>query len=108
RFHVRDGFAIRSWLRGGHRVAILSGRFSMPVVWRARELGVEPVIQGQQDKTGAFRTLLQEMKCSPEEVCFMGDDLPDLPLILACGLGATVADAVKEVKECADWISTTP
>lgn len=108
RFHVRDGFGIRSWLRVGHHAAILSGRYSRPVAWRARELGVHPVIQGQTDKTSVFRELLRQMELSPSEVCYIGDDLPDLPLILTCGLGATVCDAPPVVRECADWISTTP
>lgn len=106
RFHVRDGFGIRSWMRVGHQVAILSGRHSQTVAYRARELGIDLVWQGHQDKVPAFKELLAHTGLHCDDVCYIGDDLPDLPLILCSGIGATVVDAVPEVRAKADWVST--
>ena len=105
-FSVRDGFGIRCWLNAGHRAAVLSGRFSQVVAYRCRELGIAPVIQNEPHKGPAFLKLLQEAEVTADEVCMIGDDLPDLPLLLASGIGAAVADAEPEVRAQADWISS--
>ena len=106
RFHVRDGFALRAWRRAGHRAAILSGRFSQAVAFRGRELGIDPIAQGINDKGREFERILVETGFAREQACCMGDDLPDLPLLSSSGIGATVADAAPEVRERADWISS--
>lgn len=105
-FSILDGFGVRSWLRAGHRIAVLSGRTSPAVVHRCRELGIEPVIQGRTDKIPSYLDLLRSLGMRRDQVCFVGDDLPDLPLVLASGIGATVASGVRELRERADWIST--
>lgn len=108
RFHIADGFAIKCWQRAGHRAAILSGRFSQAVAVRCRELGIERVIQGSPDKIPPFRALLAEWGVDPGQVCYIGDDLPDLPLVIASGVGATVADAAAELRARADWVASVP
>lgn len=108
RFHIADGFALKSWQRAGHRAAVLSGRYSQAVAVRCRELGIERVIQGRPDKIPPFRSLLGELAVDAGQVCYIGDDLPDLPLVIASGLGATVADAAAEVRARADWVSSVP
>src|SRR5262249_53014481 len=81
RFHVRDGVAIKIWQSLGKRAAIISGRTSRAVDVRAAELAIAPVVQGVANKFAAYRQLVQETPARPEQVCCMGDDLPDLPLL---------------------------
>ncbi|QDU62663.1 3-deoxy-D-manno-octulosonate 8-phosphate phosphatase KdsC [Planctomycetes bacterium Pan216] len=107
-FSVRDGFGIRCWLRAGGDVAIITGRVCQAVAHRCRDLGVERIIQGARDKIPAFRELLAEKGLEPASVCYLGDDLPDLPLIRACGIGATVADGHPVVREDADVVLESP
>jgi YrbI family 3-deoxy-D-manno-octulosonate 8-phosphate phosphatase len=100
-FHVRDGSGLKLWQLAGKKAGILTGRSSKVVERRARELGLEPVIQGAADKGVAFERLLEELKLSAQQVAFVGDDLPDLPVLRQCGLPLTVADACPEVREVA-------
>lgn len=107
-FFVRDGSAIALWRRAGHRVAILSGRWAPVVDRRAAELGIAPVIQGARDKREPFRSLLRELNLEPSQVGYMGDDLPDLPVLLDAGLAACPADAAAEVREVAHLVTDAP
>jgi 3-deoxy-D-manno-octulosonate 8-phosphate phosphatase (KDO 8-P phosphatase) len=107
-FHVRDGSALKLWQHAGKRAAILSGRTSRAVEVRAAELGIAPVLQGRADKLPAYRELLAEVKLRPEQVCFVGDDLPDLPLLRNCGLAVAVADAAAEVRADAQYVTRAP
>jgi 3-deoxy-D-manno-octulosonate 8-phosphate phosphatase (KDO 8-P phosphatase) len=108
RFHVRDGSGLKFWRLAGNRAAILSGRTSPAVVIRAAELGINPVFQGREDKHAALTEVLAAVQVKPEETCAIGDDLPDLPLLLRCGLAVAVADAVPEVRSAAHYVTTTP
>jgi 3-deoxy-D-manno-octulosonate 8-phosphate phosphatase (KDO 8-P phosphatase) len=107
-FHVRDGSALSFWRKAGKRVAILSGRWAHCVERRAGELGIRPVIQGQPLKAEPFRRLLVEMGVEPGQVCVVGDDLPDLPILRAAGLAACPSDAVSEVKAVAHLVTIAP
>src|SRR5262245_5303181 len=98
-FHVRDGAAITWWREAGKRVAIISGRSSPAVRQRARELAIDAVIQGVSGKLSALRSLLTGMELRPEQVCAVGDDLPDLPLLKNVGLAVAVADACAQVRQ---------
>lgn len=106
RFNILDGFAIRAWLQAGSSFAVLSGRESLAVTRRCQELEIPHVLQGKGDKVPSYERLLDELSLQPEEVCFVGDDLPDLPLILRSGIGATVVNGAPEVQAHANWIST--
>src|SRR5258708_30155625 len=103
-FHVRDGAAIRFWIEAGKQVAVISGRNSPVVAKRAAELGIARIVQGAGSKLPALRGLLAEMRLKPEQVCIVGDDLPDWPLLRSCGLGVAVADACPELRASAHWI----
>jgi 3-deoxy-D-manno-octulosonate 8-phosphate phosphatase (KDO 8-P phosphatase) len=107
-FHVRDGSALSLWRKAGKRAAILSGRSSPAVDRRAAELGIAPVIQGAASKGEPFRRLLAEMGLDPRQVCYVGDDLPDLPVLLAAGLAACPADAAPEVREVSHLVARSP
>lgn len=105
RFHVRDGSGIHYWHRAGYRSAFLSGRACPAVIRRAEELGVHAVIQDAHDKLPPFLDLLSRFGVSEKECAYVGDDLPDLPILHRVGLGIAVADAVREVKEIAHGVT---
>jgi len=104
-FHVRDGHGIKLLREAGIDVAILSSRSSPIVALRARELGIEHVIQGVADKRSGFAQLLAATGRTEAQCAFMGDDWPDLPVLARVGLAATVANAVPEVRNAVQWIA---
>jgi 3-deoxy-D-manno-octulosonate 8-phosphate phosphatase (KDO 8-P phosphatase) len=75
---------------------------------RAADLGISTVFQGRPEKLPAFETILRETGFKADQVCAVGDDLPDLPVLHRAGLGVAVADACPEVRESADYITATP
>jgi 3-deoxy-D-manno-octulosonate 8-phosphate phosphatase (KDO 8-P phosphatase) len=105
KFHVRDGSGLKIWQYLGKRTAIVTGRTSKVVTVRAAELGIEPVYQGAPEKMAAFRELLAAGSLRPEQVCFIGDDVPDLPLLLSAGLAVAVADACPEARAAAHYVT---
>jgi 3-deoxy-D-manno-octulosonate 8-phosphate phosphatase (KDO 8-P phosphatase) len=107
-FDVRDGHGVKMLLGHGVTVAILSARSSDIVATRARELGIATVLQGRGDKALAWRELLHQTGVPAEQAGFIGDDLPDLPVLAQAGLAATVADARDEVKRVAHWTAPQP
>ena len=100
-FHVRDGLGYSLWHRAGKRSAILTGRRAEVVSRRAVELGISYVAQGLSDKVAALQEMLRDLHLEPRQVCFVGDDLVDLPVLRAVGLSACPGDAVPEVRDCA-------
>jgi 3-deoxy-D-manno-octulosonate 8-phosphate phosphatase (KDO 8-P phosphatase) len=107
-FFVRDGSAIALWRKAGKRAAILSGRSAPVVDLRAAELGISPVIQGASDKLGPFRGLLADLGLDARQVCYVGDDLPDIPVLGSVGLAACPADAAPEVRRVAHVVTAAP
>lgn len=107
-FNIKDGLGIKLVQRAGIRVAIITGRRSTIVERRARELGIEHLVQGRDDKLKALEELCGELELELSECAYMGDDLPDLGAIMAAGIGLTVADAAGTVLNAADWQSTHP
>ena len=106
-FHIRDGLAIRWFQRLGGVVVFLTGKESRGVEHRAKELDVEHVIQGSEDKLGDLTGYLDDkLKISLEETAMIGDDLPDLPVLLRCGYPIAVADAAAEVRHAARFVTT--
>jgi 3-deoxy-D-manno-octulosonate 8-phosphate phosphatase (KDO 8-P phosphatase) len=104
-FHVRDGTGLKVWQSAGKRVALLTGRTSRAVAMRAAELGITAVVQGAADKLSAYRRLLAGGGSRPDQVCYLGDDLPDLPVFRHCGLAVAVADACPEVAAAAHYVT---
>lgn len=107
-FHIRDGLGLRLWQRAGCRAGIVTGRSSRVVQLRAEELGITLVRQGVEDKLATAAALVAECGVGWEETAFVGDDLPDLPVILRCGLGVAVADACREVAAAAAIVTSLP
>jgi 3-deoxy-D-manno-octulosonate 8-phosphate phosphatase (KDO 8-P phosphatase) len=104
-FHVRDGYGIVAALASGLDVAIVSGRASPAVERRLAELGVTEVHQRVADKAAVLAELCTRRAVTPDRVAYMGDDVPDLPLMRRVGLALAPADAVPEVRRAAHWIS---
>jgi len=98
-FSTQDGYGIRRLLEAGIEVAVISGRSSAAVDQRMAELDVRHVIQGCKDKTGAFVKLTGDLGISAAECAFVGDDIPDLPLLQEVGYSIAVANAVKAVRK---------
>lgn len=102
-FHVRDGLGIKLWQSSGLHFGILTARNSQVVKLRAAELGIQIVRQGFSEKLPAAKSIFEQVELHPSEVCYIGDDLPDLPVLQYVGLPVTVADAVEEVRQATVW-----
>lgn len=102
-FNIQDGLGIKLLQQGGIQVGIITGRVSTLLQRRADELGINPVIQGREDKLIALRELLESQNLGLHQIAFMGDDLPDLSAINLVGLGITVANACSTLAAKADW-----
>jgi 3-deoxy-D-manno-octulosonate 8-phosphate phosphatase (KDO 8-P phosphatase) len=107
-FHIRDGMGIRLWQKAGYRFGLLTARSSQIVKMRAAELNVGIVRQGAGDKLATAKEILQELRLTPQQACYMGDDLPDLPVVRAVGLGVAVADACEELRRAAAYVTRAP
>lgn len=107
-FCTQDGFGIRRLLDAGIAVAVVSGRRSRAVEARMAELGVRHVEQGCRDKVAAFESLLGELDLTAEQSAFVGDDVPDLPLLEMVGFAVAVANARAEVKAACDYTTEAP
>jgi 3-deoxy-D-manno-octulosonate 8-phosphate phosphatase (KDO 8-P phosphatase) len=104
-FHIHDGLAIAAFRRLGGEVVICTGKRSNAVVHRAAELGIEHVIQGSHDKLDDVQPVLEKLGVGLNRMAMVGDDLPDLRLMRACGWPIAVADAVAEVKAIARYVT---
>ncbi len=104
RFHVRDGLGFRLAQRAGLKLGLLSGRRSRPLEVRAAELDFDAVILGRSDKSAAFDGFLEQHQTEPRRVAFLGDDLPDLPVLGRCALSFAPADAAEEVRAAAHTV----
>ncbi|TYB33324.1 MAG: HAD-IIIA family hydrolase [Flexistipes sinusarabici] len=100
-FDVKDGFGINMARKAGLHLCIISGRKSKVTELRARELLIEDVYQGVEDKLKTFEKVMHIKKLLPEEAAFIGDDLNDIRLMNAVGLSAAVADAAEETRKAA-------
>jgi 3-deoxy-D-manno-octulosonate 8-phosphate phosphatase (KDO 8-P phosphatase) len=104
-FDVRDGLGIQLLRAAGIGVAIVTGRSSAIVAARARDLGISQVLQGQRDKHAGWQRLMSGGGLTAAECAFMGDDWPDLAVLVSVGLAATVADAPEEVRRRVHWVA---
>lgn len=101
-FNTQDGFGIRQLQNAGIAVAIISGRKSRAVERRMAELGVEHVYLACTDKLATFDELIGKLGISAAETVFVGDDIPDLPLLSKVGYSIAVRNAVAAVREFCD------
>jgi len=104
-FNTRDGFGLKLLAEAGITVAIITGRHARCVELRARNLGIAHLHQAVDDKLAQMQRLLAELRLGWDEAGYMGDDLPDLRLMRACGFSATPHDAHPLVREQASLIT---
>ena len=102
-FNTQDGYGIRRVLEAGLEVAVISGRRSGAVERRMAELGVRHVFLGCRDKARAFDELLGGLEITAEQSAYVGDDLPDMPILRAAGIAIAVANAHEDVRRFCDW-----
>ncbi|MCK4908789.1 MAG: HAD-IIIA family hydrolase [Planctomycetes bacterium] len=104
-FYVHDGSGIKYLQRVGLKTAIITARRSRAVTHRARDLGIKDVYQNYKNKVPALRKLLKKYRLKSREVCYLGDDLPDIPVMKLVGYPVAVRNARPEVKKCARYIT---
>jgi 3-deoxy-D-manno-octulosonate 8-phosphate phosphatase (KDO 8-P phosphatase) len=104
-FHARDGLGVRLGQRGGLTFGIISGRSSVAVAGRASELDIHEVHQGIVDKIACVDGILERLEVVRDAVCFIGDDLVDIPVMRRVGLAAAPSDAAPEAREAADFVT---
>jgi 3-deoxy-D-manno-octulosonate 8-phosphate phosphatase (KDO 8-P phosphatase) len=102
-FNVKDGYGIKAVAAIGITVAVISGRRCKAVEMRTAELDIKYVSLSQDDKLAALNAIVEQLNVPMEAVAFVGDDVPDLPILIAAGLGIAVADAHPDVLAAADW-----
>ena len=105
-FHIRDGSGIKLWQRAGYRFGVVTGRSSHIVEVRCAELGIEIIRQGMERKTSVVAEITRDLGLTLGQVCFIGDDLPDLPVLRQVGLAVAVADACAEVRGVAHHVTS--
>jgi len=107
-FHALDGHGVKMLGESGVRLALLTGRKSVAVAARARELGIEHVLQGVEDKRSRYETLLKDLRLQAGDTGYMGDDLVDLPVLTRCGFACTVPEAPEDVRTRAHYVAAAP
>lgn len=106
RFNVQDGLGIKLWLKAGFQFGIVTGRTSDIVSLRAKELGISIIYQGVTNKQSVLEEIAGKLNLTLEQICFIGDDLPDLAPICNVAFGATVPAAPAELLDAADYITS--
>lgn len=105
RMSIKDGFALQLAIKKGYQVVVISGSFSQPVADRLAKLGVTDTFMRVHNKLECLQQFLSPRGLSLDQVLFMGDDIPDLELMDHCGLPASPADAVGEIRQASLYIS---
>jgi 3-deoxy-D-manno-octulosonate 8-phosphate phosphatase (KDO 8-P phosphatase) len=107
-FDVRDGFGLKLAQRDGLKIGLLSGRESLALASRAKELEVDALVMNRLDKGAAFHEILAAHSTTAARVAYMGDDIMDLPVLLTCGLSFAPADAASDVRSRVHHVLTQP
>lgn len=106
-FHARDGHGMKLLQQTGVDIAVISGRKSSSVALRMKNLGINYVYQGYENKLNIYQEVLANLSVDPQQVAFVGDDLLDLPILTRVGLPIVVNDANDSVKDFALWCTET-
>lgn len=103
--NVKDGYAMKNALNKGYKVCIISGGTNEGVRKRLMTLGIEDVFLGAHNKIEQYNALVKKYNLQPENVLYMGDDVPDYPVMKLVGMPTCPNDAVREIKGIAKYIS---
>ncbi len=104
-FDVQDGMGITLAHRAGLMTGILTGRKSRAITRRSKELKITILSQGEFDKWQPYLLIKKKLKLHDQEICYIGDDVLDLPVLKAAGFSVAVANAREEVKAVADYVT---
>ncbi|CCG96059.1 MULTISPECIES: KdsC family phosphatase [Marinobacter] len=107
-FNILDGLGLKQLMQAGITVAVITGRRSPLTERRMSDLGIPHLMQGREDKKIALLELIRDMNLAPEQIAYMGDDLPDLPALRFAGLGITVPNGYWLVQQHADYCTRSP
>jgi len=105
KMNVKDGYAVQLAVKKGYRIAIITGGRSEAVKERFNGLGVMDVFLGSHDKVKVFKNYCKSHSVDPEKVLYMGDDIPDIPVLVNVGLACCPQDASEGVKAICSYIS---
>lgn len=106
--NIRDGLALKHAIQSGYPIAIITGGQSAGVAKRLQGLGIHDIYLGQQSKVAAFESFIEKHGLHAEDVLYMGDDLPDYPVMRRVGLAACPHDAIHELFAIAAYVSPYP
>jgi len=106
--NVKDGYAMQLAIKKNYRIVIISGGYSESMKRRLESLKITDIFLGVDKKIDVFEQYLQTHKLLPENILYMGDDIPDYEIMLTAGVPTCPADAVEEVKRVATYISHQP
>jgi 3-deoxy-D-manno-octulosonate 8-phosphate phosphatase (KDO 8-P phosphatase) len=107
-FSVRDGLGLRLLMQNGFAVGVVTGRMGPALAARMKNLQIRHVWDNVSNKAAVLPDLVQALGCSPQNMAFVGDDLPDLPLMGLVGLPIAVADAHPQVLAAASIVTAAP
>jgi len=105
KMNARDGYALKQAVNAGYRICIITAGKSKGVIDRLKELGVQDIVWGIQNKLGAYEEFLDAYSLNEEGILFMGDDIPDYEVMRRVGLPACPSDAAHEILEIAQYVS---
>jgi len=107
-FNVKDGFGLKLIMSAGIKVGLVTGRTSKALHHRCRDLKIKYIYDGVQQKAQLLDKIVLETGVSADDTAFIGDDLPDIPLMRRIGLSIAVADAHEMVRDYSDWVTSAP
>ncbi len=107
-FNVKDGLGLRLLKAAGIEAGVVTGRRSEALYHRCKDLDITLIFDHIKDKVAVLEELRQKGPYHPENIAYVGDDLPDLPIMKRVGLAVAVADACEPVRGCADIITGAP
>ncbi len=106
RFHTQDGFGLRLLKEAGLEIGLITARSSAAVKRRAADLGIEHVFQGSGRKLEIYRQVLKTVSLNPPQTAYMGDDWLDLPVLRRAGFSCAPSNAVDEVRQRVDYVTS--
>lgn len=107
-FSIRDGWGIKRIQNAGYKVGLITASKAADIRARAKSLQLDFFFEGSLDKEPAFAELQKSMGLAPNQIAYMGDDLPDIPLLRQVGFAATVPDAIDDVKSLVHYVTQRP
>lgn len=106
--NVKDGYALQLASKLGYHVAVISGAVVTNITKRLNSLGVQDVFTGIPDKVVKLKAYMEQYGLQPEQIVYMGDDIPDLPVMRSVGVAACPADAAPEIRQICHFVSERP